>query len=139
MLFVLGTGGLHRASSRTSQGRHWGIYHRAVKEVPGLLEAMRATITSLLDSDRYLDSDGRFPNSSWLGSEILGTWDRREEWDCFCGTGEASSTLFGQIMWTAVYDHDRSWCTTKTSSSDCGKEERVYWLMEHDQTPSSAS
>jgi hypothetical protein len=90
---------------------------------------MHQAIREAIASDRYLDEGGSIPNSTWLGSEILRTWQRRSEWNSFCGNNQdASSTLFGEIMWTVMYDDERNWCTMKTAKANSDRDERVYFL-----------
>ena len=128
MLHELGDQGLTPVANRVPSARHWGIYRRAARDAPELLAAIYETIREIVTSERYMNPDGRFPNSSWLGSEVLRTWPRIAEWNAFCGDEVASSALFGEIMWTVMYDDERSWCTTKTTNADSDREERVYWI-----------
>jgi hypothetical protein len=129
MIRVLdGKGNLKEATNRVSNAEHWDIYHRAVRDRPDMVEAMYDTIHVIVTSGRYLGSDGRFPNSTWLGSELLKTWGRKADWDAFCGSEHASNALFGEIMWTVMFDDDRDWATTLTDKANTNREERVYWL-----------
>jgi hypothetical protein len=130
MIWVLdGKGDLREARNRVSHADHWEIYHRAARERPDIVEAMYDAIRDIVTSGRYLDPDGRFPNSTWLGGEILKTWGRKAEWDAFCGSEHRSNALFGEIMWTVMFDDDHDWATTLTDKANEGREERVYWMI----------
>jgi hypothetical protein len=121
-------GNLKRVTDCVSNAPHWSIYHRACRESPGLVQAMKQTITDEINSGRFLDTAQRFPNSSWLGREILQTWSHIDEWNEFChGDWDASGALFGEIMWVVFCEASDEWCTTLTSNADPTREERVYW------------
>ncbi len=116
-------------TNRVSNAPHWGIYHRACRERPDIVERMYQRIREAVTSDRYLEDNGSIPNSTWLGSEILRSWEYGSDWNSFCDDEDASSALFGQIMWTVMCDDERPWCTTKTTSANPNREERVYFLL----------
>jgi hypothetical protein len=115
--------------NRIPSAQHWGVYRRVEREAPDLLRAMYVTISEIVTSEQYMNPDGRFPNSSWIGSKVLPTWPRISQWNAVCGDEVASSALFGEIMWTVMYDDDRPWCTTKTTHAGADREERVYWIL----------
>ena len=118
----------NRVTNCVSNAPHWEIYHRACREAPGLVQAMMQTIADQINSDRFSDTDQRFPNSSWLGSEILGNWSHRDEWNDFCREDlAASGSLFGEIMWVVLCEANDEWYTTRTANADPTREERVYW------------
>lgn len=118
-----------RVRNRVPNADHWEIYHRARRQRPDLVNMMYEAIREAVTSDRYLEESGSIPNSTWLGSEILRSWEHRSEWNSFCGNDEnVSSVLFGEIMWTVMYDDERHWCTTKTTRANVDREERVYFL-----------
>lgn len=115
--------------NRIPNAPHLGIYRRALHERPELVEMMREAIMDAITSDRYLEESGSIPNSTWLGSEILRSWEHRSEWNTFCGNDEeVSSALLGEIMWTVMFDDERHWCTVKTNRANPDREERVYFL-----------
>ena len=132
MIYVIGPkGDFKPANKRVPDRRHWNIYQRARREAPDLCQAMYDTISEMVESGRYFDSGKReFPNSTWLGKQILSTWQHKDRWDAYCGNQETSSALFGQIMWTRIWDDSRQWCTTITANANEGREERVYFLSE---------
>ena len=129
MIFIIDDrGNCKRATGKTSNTTHWGIYHRAQKEAPYLIEKMEDTIKDIV-LKRYFDPIKRtFPNSTWLGKEILSTWEHKENWNDFCKSEELSSALFGEIMWTCMFDDENEWCTLKTPNANIGREERVYFI-----------
>jgi hypothetical protein len=128
MLYVCGAD-ITPVANRVPTAPHWGIYRRVLRESPALVTAMYEQISQMVSSRRYIDPDGRFPNSSWLGSEILGDFPLIAEWNAACGDRASSSALFGQIMWTVLYDDADDWCTTTTATSENDREERVYWRL----------
>jgi hypothetical protein len=90
---------------------------------------MRQMIREAVENDRYLREDQSIPNSTWLGSELLRSWEHISEWNSFCGgSEEVSSTLFGEIMWTVMCKDERNWYTIKTTKANPDREERVYFL-----------
>ena len=122
-------GNKRRVRNRVSNADYWEIYHRARRQQPDLVNMMEEAISEAVRSDRYLEESGSIPNSTWIGSEILRSWEHRSEWNSFCCNDEkASSSLFGEIMWTVMYDDERHWCTTKTTRANVDREERVYFL-----------
>jgi len=135
MIYVLdGKGNLKRAGRREPTAPHWNIYFKAKQEVPHLYNAMRETIGVAVENLMFFDREkNRFPNSTWIGKEILSSWEHKTEWDKFCGNEEISSALFGEIMWTCMWDDSRDWCTTLTSNANEGREERVYFLVRKDK------
>ena len=130
MIYILDQwGNLKKASRRESKAGHWEIFRRARREAPALCDAMYRTIAEAIESQEFFDSEKRqMPNSTWVGKRILTSWKHKEEWDRFCGDEDASSALFGEIMWTYMWDDEREWYTTKTSKTNEGREERVYFL-----------
>lgn len=134
MIFVLNEQ-LKPAKHRVPDAEHFNLYRKASRDAPGLVEKMYAQIKEMVTADQYLDPDGRFPNSTWLGSQLLNTWEHTDEWNEFTGGDEGlSSSLFGQIMWTVMFDDERRWCTTKTSNANVDREQRVYWLLKDAQS-----
>jgi hypothetical protein len=124
------SGRLKSVKNRVSNASYWGIYRRACCQRPEIVNMMEEAIREAVRSNRYLEEGGSIPNSTWLGSEILSYWEHSSEWNSFCGDDEnVSSALFGQIMWTVMYDDERHWCTTKTTRANMDREERVYWLL----------
>jgi len=122
-------GNKRRVRNRVPNADYWEIYHSALRQREDLVNMMYEAIRETVTSDRYMEESGSIPNSTWLGSEILRTWERSSEWNSFCGDDEnVSSPLFGQIMWTVMYDDPRHWCTTKTTRANVEREERVYFL-----------
>lgn len=128
MLYVCGSD-ITPVPNRVPAAPHWGIYRRVLRESPALLAAMYERIREIVTSGRYIDPEGRFPNSSWLGSEVLGNFAQIDEWNAACGDRASSSALFGQIMWTVLYDDADDWCTTTTTAVESDREERVYWRL----------
>jgi hypothetical protein len=123
-------GGFREAQNRVGSADYWQIYHRARKKRPDLVEAMYSTIQDIVNSEQFMDSNQRFPKSSWLGSKILKDWSQKSEWEDYCGDLAVSGSLFGQIMWTVMFDHKKTWCTTTTPNTNSNREDRVYWLTE---------
>ena len=118
-----------RVRNRVPNADYWEIYRGAIRQQPYLVNMMEEAISEAVRSDRYLEEGGSIPNSTWLGSEILRSWEHSSEWNSFCGNDEnVSSSLFGEIMWTVMYDDERHWCTTKTTRANVDREERVYFL-----------
>jgi len=130
MLSIVDNCGRKRpAKNRVSNAPYWGIYRRGLHERPALIEMMREAIRDAVTSDRYLEESGSIPNSTWLGSEILRSWEHTAEWNSFCGNDQdVSSSLFGEIMWTVMFEDERHWCTMKTTRANPDREERVYFL-----------
>lgn len=130
MLYVLTRNGdLRPATNRLPSAEHWNVYRRALKEHPDIVREMYNTIVDVVSRREYLESDGRFPNSTWIGSQILVSWPRLVDWNNCCAHNlETSNALFGQIMWTVMFDHPMKWCTTVTPNANIDREERVYWL-----------
>jgi len=129
MLYVLdGKGGFTSAQHRIPRALHCNLYRKAVATEPQLVADMYATINGIVGAGKYLDPDGQYPNSTWLGKEILATWSRAGDWNRYtAGDEAASSGLFGQIMWTVMFDQTDDWGTTLTPNGNPGREERVYW------------
>lgn len=122
-------GRVSEVTNRIPHAQHWDIYRRACSERPELVEVMRQRIREGVESDRYLQGGGSIPNSTWLGSELLRSWEQTPEWNAFCGGSEdLSSALFGEIMWTVMCADRRNWYTMKTSNANPDREERVYFL-----------
>ncbi|MGO8689066.1 MAG: hypothetical protein ACLQLG_05490 [Thermoguttaceae bacterium] len=89
---------------------------------------MYAIVNTIIQTGKYLDPDGQYPNSTWLGREILSSWNRAGDWNRYTSGDDATSSgLFGQIMWTVMFDQDDDWITTLTPNGNPGREERVYW------------
>jgi len=121
-------GDIRPAKNRTSNADHWNIYRHAQDKHTAIVAAMYVTISDVVNRSEYLQEDGQFPNSSWIGSRILATWPHQNEWNNACsGDLNASNALFGQIMWTVMFDHPSTWCTTVTPNASVDREERVYW------------
>lgn len=135
MLYVLSNDGdLRLAANRVPSPEHWNVYRRVQNEHPDLVRDMYDTIADIVARREYMERDGRFPNSSWIGSQILPSWPRRDEWNNACAQSlDASNALFGQIMWTVMFDHASKWCTTVTPNANLDREERVYWLHPESQ------
>jgi hypothetical protein len=106
------------------------LYHRLVRRRPDLLAGMYTLIEAEIGGGRFDDPKGEFPNSSWLGQQIIDSFTRIDEWMEFCGQSrDWSRGLFGVVMWTVMYDdtaHD--WQTLLTENANPGREERVYFL-----------
>jgi len=131
MIFVLDARGrFTQARRREPTAPHWNIYYRAQREAPDLVQAMRDTIMDAVQGRMYFDSEkNQFPNSTWIGSRILSSWERKSDWDDYCGDEQTSSALFGEIMWTCMWDDDARWCTTLTTNANEDREERVYFPL----------
>ena len=127
IFFMDSRGGVRPATQREPSGTHWNVYHQAMGDMPDLCQAMYDTIADTVQS-RFNEGTREFPNSSWLGREILSSWDRKTEWDVYCNEG-TSGVLFGEIMWTYMWDDPNEWCTTITRNANEGREERVYFLQ----------
>lgn len=132
MLYILSnnSGEVARAERREPRYGYWAIYRRAKREYPELVEEMYETIRQVVASEQYMDSNKRFPNSTWMGSQILRSWRHKDEWNTFCKNDRISGALFGEIMWTVMFDDERDWCTTRSPTTDPEREERVYWLKQ---------
>ena len=92
---------------------------------PKLCQALYDTIAKTVQSE--FNAGTREFNSSWLGKKILSSWYWKADWDAKFDKA-TSSSLFGQIMWTYMWDDLHDWCTTTTQNANEGKEERVYFL-----------
>jgi hypothetical protein len=110
---------------RVGTAPHWERYNRAVQDVPGVIDALVTAIE--LGLEEQLSRD-RSVNSSWLGSHILDTFAERTSWRRYVGDADASSTLFGMILWTVISDDDRSWLSSLTKNATPHETNRVYWL-----------
>ena len=128
MLHVLTNNGMLRETpNRVSSATHWDIYRRAEREEPDVLRAMYDTVCDIVSRRELMQTDGRFPNSSWIGSQVLANWPRQNEWNTLTtNNSDTSNALFGQIMWTVMLDHELYWVTAVTPNE--AREERVYWL-----------
>ena len=125
-------GDVKPAPPRIPSGTHWNVYHRAMREVPDLCRAMYDTIAQTVQS-KFNAGTREFPNSTWLGKEILSSWSRKTEWDTYCDE-VTSGVLFGEIMWTYMWDDPNEWYTTLTPNANEGREERVYFVPEGQDT-----
>ena len=119
-------GNLTRASQRIPSGSHWEVYRQAWRDVPDLCRALYNTIDEAVQS-KVNAGTREFPNSTWLGRQILKSWARKDEWDAHYDE-RTSGVLFGEIMWTVMWDDPHAWCTTKTPNANEASEERVYFL-----------
>src|SRR4051812_30293434 len=118
-------GNIRPDRGRVPNEEHWGHYRKAERNVPGLIRALYDEINNAVRET----SPGKEVDSTALGAWILSRWDRKSEFDQYCGHRNVSSPLFGQVMWTYFYDRSDVWTTTETryhGSRD--KEERVYFL-----------
>ena len=119
-------GNLEQAKQREPSASHWDIYRRAYSTEPKLCQALYDIIAKTVQSE-FNAGTKEFPNSSWLGSRILSSWNRKADWDAKFDKA-TSGPLFGQIMWTYMWDDPHDWCTITTQNANEGKEERVYFL-----------
>lgn len=124
--FMDSKGDVKPATQRIPSGTHWNVYHQAMRDVPDLCRAMYDTIAATVQN-KFNTGTREFPNSTWLGKEILSSWSRKTEWDAYCDE-VTSGVLFGEIMWTYMWDDSQEWCTTVTQNANKGREERVYFL-----------
>jgi hypothetical protein len=127
MLYVLDDkGGLTR--HRVPSASHWDLYRNALTNEPRLVAEMYSSILDIVKGGKYLDPNGQYPNSTWLGRDVLSSWIHAADWNRYTGNDDATSSgLFGQIMWTVMFDQSDDWVTTLTPNGNPGREERVYW------------
>jgi hypothetical protein len=112
---------------RVGTAQHWQRYERARQERPDLVAALVTAIASGIDE---LLVRVRVVNSSWLGSQVLEAFPQRAAWRTYVGYADASSTLFGMIMWTVVSDDSRAWFQQLTQNATPQETDRVYWLRD---------
>jgi len=136
MLYVLGNNGeLKPVKDRDSNADHWAVYRNAQRDYPDVVREMYDTIAGVVTRRDFLQDDGKFPNSTWIGEQILRSWDHQPEWNVATANNrDLSNSLFGQIMWTVMCDHEVRWITTVTPNGNAGRDERVYWVHPESQT-----
>jgi hypothetical protein len=126
-------GNLNRATHRVPEKEHFDLYRRTLREAPELVDGMAIAITEVVDQRLHMDAPGRYESSTRLGRKILEHWPLRNQWNNLTG-GEhspVSSSLFGQIMWTVMFDREgEGWATTITADGQEEREERAYWKIE---------
>ena len=112
---------------RVRTAPHWQRYTRARQERHDLVEAMVAAINVAIGEQLRKE---RVVNSSWLGSRVLESFPQGAAWQSYVGDANASSTLFGMIMWTTIWDDPRAWLQQLTQNATAGETDRVYWLRD---------
>lgn len=135
MFYVLGNNGdLNLVADRVSNADHSAIYRNAQRDHPDVVRDMYDTIADIVTRREFMQDDGKFPNSTWIGERILRSWARQDEWNAATANGRnLSNSLFGQIMWTVMFNHDLHWITTVTPNANAGRDERVYWVHPESQ------
>jgi hypothetical protein len=127
MLYVFPN--LTPARNRVPRAGHWAFYRHAATTRPSLIADVYNAIELLVQSNPGTLS--RFPNSTWFGHSLLNEdqpW--AADWDELTNNElDKSSSLFGQVMWTVMFDRPTDWATTLTSNANPGMEERVYWPL----------
>jgi len=128
MLHVLDSSGrITPARHQVPRALHWNLYRTGVARTPQLVTDMYGTVQGIVQGGKYLDDTGRYRNSTWVGKEILSSWSRAGDLNHYTADEATSSALFGQIMWTVMYDQSDDWITTLTPNGNPGREERVNW------------
>jgi hypothetical protein len=113
--------------TRTSDKDHWRIYHDALRGHAHLVDALYKTIQG---KAAHMDA---VINSSQLGAEILPTWNEKETLLKAYPNVEDSNGLFGQILWTVLFDDLRRWIVVNAKGK--GNLGKIYFQIKGPISP----